>query len=97
VRTVDSVCRYGGDEFAVLLLETNMDRAKVVAERIRHHIASPAFDVGGGAPLPLTVSVGFATFPDHGKAARALLEAADKAMYVAKAAGRNAVASAGAS
>jgi diguanylate cyclase (GGDEF)-like protein len=96
VRTVDSVCRYGGDEFAVLLLETNMDRAKVVAERIRHHIAAPAFDVGDGAPLQLTVSIGFATFPDHGKAARALLEAADKAMYVAKGAGRNAVASAGA-
>jgi diguanylate cyclase (GGDEF)-like protein len=96
VRTVDSVCRYGGDEFAVLLLETNPDRAKVVAERIRHNIAGPAFDVGGGPPLHLTVSVGYATFPEHGKVTRALLDAADKAMYAAKHAGRNAVASASA-
>jgi diguanylate cyclase (GGDEF)-like protein len=95
VRSVDSVCRYGGDEFAVLLLETHLERAKVVAERIRHAVAHKRFDIGGGEPMQLTVSVGYATFPEHGKVARGLLEAADKAMYVAKAAGKNAVAAAG--
>src|SRR5438105_3254989 len=70
VRSVDSVCRYGGDEFALLLLETNAERARVVAERIRHPIASQAFSVDGGEPLKLTVSVGYSTFPEHGKTAR---------------------------
>lgn len=95
VRSVDSVCRYGGDEFAVLLLETNVDRAKVVAERIRHAIASRPFTVEG-VTVQVTASVGFATFPEHAKTAKALLEAADKAMYAAKAAGRNQVSGAAA-
>jgi diguanylate cyclase (GGDEF)-like protein len=94
VRSVDSVCRYGGDEFAVLLLETNAERAKVVAERIRHTIASRDFPIEGGASLKITVSIGYATFPEHGKSSRALLAAADKAMYAAKNAGKNAVAEA---
>ena len=93
VRSVDSVCRYGGDEFAVLLLETHVDRARVVAERIRHAVASRQFVIEG-APVGVTVSVGYATFPEHGKTGRVLLAAADKAMYAAKAAGRNAVVSA---
>jgi diguanylate cyclase (GGDEF)-like protein len=95
VRSVDSVCRYGGDEFAVLLLETHLERARVVAERVRHTIAAREFVIDG-APLKLTVSVGYATFPEHGKTARALLGAADKAMYAAKAAGKNAVSGAAA-
>lgn len=95
VRSVDSVCRYGGDEFAVLLLETHLDRAKVVAERIRHTLASREFEVDG-VVMRLTVSVGYATFPEHGKTGRALLQAADQAMYAAKAAGKNAVAGAAA-
>ena len=95
VRTVDSVCRYGGDEFAILLLETHLDRAKVVAERIRHAVASRNFTVDS-EQLKVTVSVGYATFPEHGKTAKALLGAADKAMYAAKAAGKNAVSGAAA-
>ncbi|MBL8952226.1 MAG: sensor domain-containing diguanylate cyclase [Myxococcaceae bacterium] len=95
VRSVDSACRYGGDEFAVLLLETHADRAKVVAERIRHAIAAKEHVIDG-APVKITVSVGWATFPEHAKTGRALLQAADQAMYAAKAAGRNAVAGAGA-
>jgi diguanylate cyclase (GGDEF)-like protein len=90
VRSVDSVCRYGGDEFAVLLLETHLDRAKVVAERIRHTIASREFVIEG-AVVKVTVSVGYATFPEAGKSAKLLLGAADKAMYAAKAAGKNTI------
>jgi diguanylate cyclase (GGDEF)-like protein len=95
VRTVDSVCRYGGDEFAVLLLETHADRAQLVAERIRHSIASQEYVIDGSDPFKLTVSVGFATFPENAGNSKALLAAADKAMYAAKAAGKNAVAAAG--
>ncbi|MBK7859511.1 MAG: sensor domain-containing diguanylate cyclase [Archangiaceae bacterium] len=90
VRSVDSVCRYGGDEFAVLLLETHLERARVVAERIRHAVAGHEFVIEG-QPVRVTVSVGYAAFPEHGKTARELLRAADTAMYAAKAAGRNAV------
>jgi diguanylate cyclase (GGDEF)-like protein len=49
------------------------------------------FDVGGGPPIPLTVSVGAASFPDHALSSLGLLEAADRAMYQAKAGGRDAV------
>jgi diguanylate cyclase (GGDEF)-like protein len=93
VRSVDSACRYGGDEFAVLLLETSLDRAGLVAERIRSTIANREYVVDGET-LKVTVSIGCATFPEHGKTAKALLGASDKAMYAAKAAGKNAVSSA---
>ncbi len=90
-RGVDSAFRYGGDEFALLLLETGPAEAMVAAQRILAAFRAATFDVGGGGPLPLTVSIGAASFPDHALTAIALLEAADRAMYRAKAAGRDGV------
>lgn len=95
VRSVDSCCRFGGDEFAVLLLETDGTRAQKLAEAIRSAIESRVFRTHAGEPVQVTASVGFASFPEHGLSARALLEAADKAMYLAKNKGKNSVAGAG--
>ncbi len=90
-RGVDSAYRYGGDEFALLLLETSPTGALIAAQRILDAFRGRTFDVGGGEPIKLTVSLGAASFPDHAMSALGLLEAADRAMYKAKAAGRDSV------
>ena len=88
VRNVDVAGRYGGEEFVVLLVETDKDAALLVAERIRERIREAGFEAGG---QPLTVSVGVATCPDDGDRREQLLERADAAMYVAKRLGRDRV------
>jgi diguanylate cyclase (GGDEF)-like protein len=94
VRQVDTLARYGGDEFTLLLVDTGEKAGLVVAERIRKVVAETPFDADGGAGLSLTCSVGLATFPTHGRDRVSLLDAADKAMYRAKSRGRNRVCSA---
>jgi putative nucleotidyltransferase with HDIG domain len=84
-RRLDSVARTGGEEFTIVLPETDEHQAYVVAERLRTEVEE-RFAVG---QAPLTMSFGIATFPDHGRSAEALLEAADQALYSAKALGRN--------
>ena len=86
IRGIDSAYRYGGDEFAVLLLETHTQGATEVAKRIVKAVRSHAYP---GLKDPLTVSVGVASFPDHARSSTDLLDAADKAMYRAKHAGRD--------
>lgn len=90
IRSVDSAFRYGGDEFAVVLLETGPTGAQHVAQRIVERMRTP-FDLGSGESVIVTCSIGVAAFPDHATTARGLLDAADKAMYRAKHAGRNQV------
>jgi len=86
-RTVDICCRYGGEEFVVILPSTDSEGAGVLAERIR--VAIEAMEVDG---LKVTVSIGVAHLSQHiGASAAELFEAADKAMYAAKQAGRNRV------
>ncbi|MEZ4292544.1 MAG: GGDEF domain-containing protein [Myxococcota bacterium] len=94
VRQVDTLARYGGDEFTILLVDTPHDVALQVAERIRNRVESHLFEAGRGATLRLTISVGVATCPVHGTSREAVLDAADKAMYRAKSDGRNRVCSA---
>lgn len=91
IRQVDSAFRYGGDEFAVLLLETDAAAAQHVASRIRDQFRARRFLHPRGLDLALTASIGLACFPDHAGTAIELLEAADRAMYAVKAAGRNEV------
>ena len=94
VREVDTLARYGGDEFAILLIDTDHQTALTVAERIRHRVEDYIFEVARDVRLRLTVSVGVATCPDHGMVRDELLDLADKAMYRAKSDGRNRVCSA---
>ncbi len=94
IRQVDSGFRYGGDEFAVLLLETETSGARLIGERIRDRFRERRFLESRGYSLQLTASIGVASFPDHATTSNGLLEAADRAMYRVKAAGRNDVMSA---
>ena len=89
-REVDVVGRLGGDEFVVVLPETDLSGGLAFAERVRAAVGERPFQVDG-LELPVTVSLGVAAFPDHGESLRALLVQGDRALYAAKAAGRNRV------
>jgi two-component system cell cycle response regulator len=91
VRTVDLACRYGGEEFVVLMPDTELIDAHAIAERIRHDVAGTPFSVNGGRDLlRVTISIGVAVAgPQDG--ADSLLKRADEAVYRAKAEGRNRV------
>jgi diguanylate cyclase (GGDEF)-like protein len=91
VREIDVPARYGGEEFAVLLPETGLDTAREVAERIRLAVADAPIGTRQG-PVAVTLSAGVAVLDPRGGGLGALLEAADRALYEAKAAGRNRVA-----
>jgi diguanylate cyclase (GGDEF)-like protein len=95
LREVDTFARYGGEEFICLLSETDVDGAVITAEKIREGIKSVPFGDKTDNPLFLTVSIGIASYPVHGDSYRALVEAADRAMYRAKQLGRDRVAVAG--
>ena len=94
IRTIDTVGRYGGDEFTILLVDTDHDGAMRVAERIRKTVSETEFGRDRGLRLELTLSVGVSSFPRHGTDRESLLDRSDKAMYLAKALGRNHVCSA---
>jgi len=94
IRQVDTLARYGGDEFTIVLADTNHETAMRIAERIRRAVEETPFDGGAGGSLRLTCSLGVATHPHHGSSREQLLDMADKAMYRAKSNGRNRVCSA---
>jgi diguanylate cyclase (GGDEF)-like protein len=88
-RETDIACRYGGEEFAVILPETDLESAKGVAERFRNEVETFGFPGLKGGELKVTISVGVASFPDHAETEKTMIEKADKALYAAKEAGRN--------
>ncbi len=88
IRGVDFAFRYGGDEFAVMLVETGPEGSDAVAERILQSFRERPFQPEAGPPLTLSVSIGVASFPEDGISAQTLLDSADRAMYRAKQAGK---------
>jgi diguanylate cyclase (GGDEF)-like protein len=92
VREIDVVCRYGGEEFAVVLPETDAEGAFVVAEKVREAVAAHSFADGkGNRGVRVTVSIGLATFPSAAADREELLRQADDALYQAKHLGRDRV------
>ena len=91
VRETDTVVRYGGDEFVVLLVETRAEEAMLVAERMRKMIEERAFGQELGLDIRLTISIGIAAFPEHASTKQHLLNLADQAMYRGKDSTRNVV------
>ena len=93
IRNIDLACRYGGEEFVIVMPETDMGVATMVAERLRRAVAGESFPVQQGMKLlNVTLSIGLATLSDAGGDAAAILKRADQALYRAKRDGRNRVA-----
>ncbi|MCX7769839.1 MAG: diguanylate cyclase [Proteobacteria bacterium] len=91
VRGIDTVIRYGGDEFIVICTETDVELAKKVAERLRRRTEECEFLKKEGYSIHITCSIGIATYPTHGTTKTELIDLADKAMYRGKEISRNIV------
>jgi len=89
LRSFDLVAKYGGDEFTLILPQTGLEGAMVVAERMRAAIADHTFPLA--LPGAITVSLGVALFPRDGTDVNGLIQSADRALYLAKQRGRNRV------
>jgi diguanylate cyclase (GGDEF)-like protein len=93
VRGIDFICRYGGEEFIILLPESNLNTAIRTAERLREYVEDNPF-VMGSETFKLTISAGVANYSKESPDIESLLMQADKALYKAKSTGRNKVVSA---
>ena len=91
VREIDMVARYGGDEFVIILPQTDPAGALVIAERIRNCIEEARFLTSMGLKLGLTASLGVSSYPDQGGTRDELIHKADAAMYRVKESGKNGV------
>jgi diguanylate cyclase (GGDEF)-like protein len=90
IREANLAARYGGEEFVALLPETGSESSMLVAERIRQAVERMVVPSGSEKPLPqVTVSLGIAIYPEHGHGFEEVVQAADKALYESKRAGRN--------
>lgn len=95
VRVSDVVARFGGEEFGIIMVNTDPDEAEEAAERLRREVEDRSFDREEIQPGgDLTVTVGFACCPRDGESYEELIEAADEALYRAKRAGKNRIAAA---
>lgn len=91
VRGIDKVVRYGGDEFCVVLPETDTQGAYQVADRIRSTVASKPFKISESVQIGLTGSIGIASYPAHANSKEELVRQADKAMFAIKNRTKNAI------
>ncbi len=94
-RNVDIVCRYGGEEFTVILVETSLQDGLMTAERIRENIENMNTTYKENI-INITVSIGAVEFPNSSRKSESLINEADKALYEAKSKGRNRIVSAAA-
>lgn len=90
-RAIDTACRYGGEEITVILPETDLDGAKVIAERLRETVEKHHFELGDSKDGHVTVSIGVSTSSALIDSSKALTDSADQALYLAKEHGRNRV------
>jgi diguanylate cyclase (GGDEF)-like protein len=88
-RATDKVCRYGGEEFAVLLPETDVEGARLLAERFREAIKQQAHQAADGQTFQVTLSLGLCTMPAYARHKQELIDRADQALYHAKRNGRD--------
>jgi len=91
IRADDIACRYGGEEFTLILPDAGLDGVLVRAEALREGSSQLAVDSGIRSAMHITISIGIAIFPDNGLSGEELLRTADAALYQAKSAGRNQV------
>jgi diguanylate cyclase (GGDEF)-like protein len=90
-RTTDYVCRYGGEEMSIILPNTGVEEAVLLANRICSAVSEKPFHLTPVDTAPVTISLGVATFPDNAQTPQDLIEWADKGLYYAKEHGRNQV------
>ena len=88
-RGEDVACRYGGEEFVVLLADASLEDARIRGEQLRQAVSRLTVQHHGQALGAVTISLGVAACPEHGQTPDRLLEAADHALYAAKGAGRD--------
>lgn len=91
IRGVDLACRFGGEEFVVLMPDTDVSNAELVAERVRQAVGERPFEIKGQRPLRVTVSVGVSFNENEADTPESLIKRADQALYRAKREGRNRV------
>lgn len=97
VRGIDLACRYGGEEFVIVMPDTDAEVAGIVAERLRQRVAGEAFPIAGGTRLlNVTISIGLASLDAVTDTPEVILKRADTALYQAKRDGRNRVVAAAA-
>jgi len=89
-RSSDVSCRYGGEEFVIVMPAASLEEAAQRIEQLRVEFSAIKIDVGNGK-IGITLSAGVASYPLHGDNDKSLLDAVDRALYAAKAAGRNRV------
>jgi diguanylate cyclase (GGDEF)-like protein len=90
LRSADVACRYGGEEFCILLPQTSLTEAGVIADRMRQRVAEKDYPFGKSQPLgTVSVSIGISTFAKHIDTAEKVIAAADRALYNAKTQGKN--------
>jgi len=90
LRSADVASRYGGEEFCILLPQTSMSEAGVIAERIRQRVSTTHFPHGKSQPLGrVTVSIGLASYSAIVNSAETVIAAADRALYQAKSKGKD--------
>jgi diguanylate cyclase (GGDEF)-like protein len=89
-RASDVICRYGGEEIAIILVDTPLSGAKIFADNLRKLIEKETF-IFDTIPLKITVSIGLAEYPTHGNKGEDVIQRSDQALYLAKSSGRNAL------
>jgi diguanylate cyclase (GGDEF)-like protein len=91
VRAIDKVVRFGGDEFCIILPETDQEQAIAVANRVRKSLTASSLRLDSYIEISITASFGIASYPTHGLTKDELIRQADAAMYRVKATTKNAV------